>query len=105
MLFWDRQLCGGLRYPLTLATPDLDAYVSRIESEGGKDAFAVWASVLSPAEFGVNLSRVASVAVGLTNPFVGGRVQVKIGKHARFRQVVNADMSINRQQDPVGLGI
>ena len=88
MLCWDRQLFGGLSHPLTLATPDLDANLGRIESEGGKDAFAVWASVLNQAEFGVNLSRVASVAVGLTNPFVGGRVQVKIGMFAGFLQVV-----------------
>ena len=48
------------------------------------------------------LSRVASVMVEFAHPFVRCRVLVKIGKHSRFRQVVNLGVSINRQQELVG---
>ena len=70
------KLGGRFSDPLTLTALDVDASVDRVDSEGGEETVAVRAGVLDPTELGVDLSRVTLIAVGATDPFIGGRVDV-----------------------------
>ena len=63
-----------------------------------EEAVTVGAGVLDPGELGVDLGRVALVAVGIADPFVGGRVDVQIGKFAHSGNMVNVGVSVDRQQ-------
>ena len=102
MLSWDCELRGRFSDPLTLTALQLDSSVDRVEGEGGEETVAVRTGVLDPAELGVNLRRVALVAVGAADPFIGGRVDVQIGKFAHSGHMVDVGVSVDRQQYLVG---
>ena len=68
----DPKLRGGFPDPLALTPLDVDASADRVDSERGEEAVAVGAGVLDPAELGVDLGRVTLIAIGATNPSVGG---------------------------------
>ena len=72
----DSKLRGGFPDPLTLTPLDIDASADRVDSERGKEAVAVGASVLDQRELGVNLGRVTLITIGATDPSVRGRVDV-----------------------------
>jgi len=72
----DAELRGGLSDPLALTALDVDASAPRIDGERGEEAVAVGASVFDQPELGVNLGRVTFIAIGATDPSVGGRVDV-----------------------------
>ena len=72
----DSKLRGGFPDPLTLTPLDIDASADRVDSERGEEAVSVGASVLHQPELGVDLGRVTLIAIGTTDPSVGGRVDV-----------------------------
>ena len=98
----DPQLRRGFPDPLALTALDVDASAGRVDREGGKEAVAVGAGVLDPLELGVDLGRVALVAVRSADPFIGGRVDVEVGDLAHAGHVVNVGVPVDRQQDLVG---
>ena len=61
---------------MALTALDVDASIGRVDGKSGKEAGLIRAGVLDPTELGVNLSRVALVAIGAADPFIGGRVDV-----------------------------
>ncbi len=97
----DAELRGGFSDPLALTALDVDASAPGVDGERGEEAVAVGAGVLDPAEFGVDLGRVALVAVGAADPFVGGRVDVQAGEFAGAGDVVDVGVSVDSQQDLV----
>ena len=56
--------CEGIPNPLALTALDVNASIGRVDSERGEEAVTVGAGVLDPGELGVDLGRVALVAVG-----------------------------------------
>ena len=88
--------------PTALAALDVDASTGGIDGEGSEEAVAVGAGILDPAEPGVDIGRVALVAVGPADPFIGGRVYVQAGDPARACHVVNVGVPVDSQQNLVG---
>jgi len=72
----DPKLRGGFPNPLALTPFDVDASADRVDSERGEEAVAVGASVFDQPELGVDLGRVTLIAIGVTDPSIGGRVDV-----------------------------
>ena len=97
----DTQLGRGFPHPLAVATLDRDAGVSRIDGESGEEAVTIGASVFDPAELGMYFRGIAFVAVGPTNPLVGGRVDMKVGNLAGTGNVVDVCVSVDCQQNLV----
>ena len=95
MLGWDLELRRGFSDPLAFPPLELDPPFCRVDCEGGKETVLVGAGVLDPTELGVNLGRVALVSVGTAYPFVGGRVDMQIGKFAHFGNIVKMSVSVD----------
>ena len=85
----------GFSHPLAFPALKLDEPLGRVDGEGGEETVAVGAGVLDPTELGVNLGRVALVSVGTAYPFVGGRVDMQIGKFAHFGNIVKMSVSVD----------
>ncbi|MEC8420336.1 MAG: hypothetical protein VXZ32_04355, partial [Verrucomicrobiota bacterium] len=77
-----RELGRGFSNPLAFPAIKLDEPLGRVYGEGGKETVAVGAGVLDPTELSVDLGRVGLVSMRTTHPFVGGRVDMEIGKFA-----------------------